>query len=81
MQAQNRGEPSAERQGRERLIALVLLGALLFNYPILRLFGVEYGLFGIPLLFVYVFAAWGLFIALVARVVDRSVHDPKESRD
>ena len=54
-----------------RLACLFLLGCLLFNYPLLALFNVRASLFGIPLLYVYLFAAWALLIALVARVMER----------
>ena len=56
----------------QRLIAIFLLGCLLFNYPLLYLFNVDYRLFGIPLLYVYIFAVWGLLIALIAAVVERN---------
>jgi hypothetical protein len=55
----------------ERLIALALLGALLFNYPVLALFN-RHALFaGVPLVYAYVFGAWALLIALIALVVRR----------
>ena len=57
----------------QRLIALFLLGCLLFNYPLLYLFNIDHLLFGIPLLYVYMFAAWGLLIALTAVVVERDM--------
>jgi hypothetical protein len=56
----------------QRLIALFLLGCLLFNYPLLYLFNVDHRLFGIPLLYAYIFAAWALLIALIAMVVERN---------
>ncbi len=55
----------------QRLIALFLFGCLLFNYPLLYLFNIHHHLFGIPLLYVYIFGAWALLIALVAVVVGR----------
>lgn len=55
----------------QRLIAIFLFGCLLFNYPLIYLFNVDYHVFGIPLLYVYMFAAWGLLIALTAAVVER----------
>ena len=55
----------------QRLIALFLLGCLLFNYPLLYLFNTDQHLFGIPLLYAYIFAAWALLIALIALVVER----------
>jgi hypothetical protein len=56
----------------QRLIALFLLGCLLFNYPLLYLFSIEHHFFGIPLLYVYIFAAWALLIALIAAAVGRN---------
>ena len=50
----------------QRLIALFVLGCLLFNYPVLSLFNVATVAFGVPLLYVYIFAAWALLIALMA---------------
>ena len=55
----------------QRLVALFLLGCLLFNYPLLSLFGGRDEIFGVPLLYLYVFAVWALFIGLMALVVER----------
>jgi hypothetical protein len=54
-----------------RLAGLFLLGCLLFNYPLLALFNVRGDLLGVPILYAYLFAAWALLIALVARVMER----------
>jgi len=54
----------------QRLVALCLLGLLLFNYPILALFNVPATAFGIPVLYAYIFAAWSLLIAGMAFVVE-----------
>ena len=54
-----------------RLVALCLLGCLLFNYPLLAVFNVQSTLFGIPVLYAYVFAAWGTLSALMALVIER----------
>jgi hypothetical protein len=56
----------------QRLVAVFLFGCLLLNYPLLYLFNIEQRLFGIPLLYVYMFAAWGLLITLTAIVVERN---------
>ena len=56
----------------ERLVGLFLLGCLLFNFPLLVLFNVRATVFGIPVLYAYLFAAWGLLIALVAVIMERS---------
>ena len=58
-----------ERKG-QRLIALFILGCLLFNYPVLSLFNVAAEAFGVPVLYAYIFAAWALLVALMALVVE-----------
>jgi predicted permease len=55
----------------ERLLAAFLGGCVLFNYPLLSLFDRGSELFGIPLLYVYVFAAWAGLIALMAWFIER----------
>jgi hypothetical protein len=55
----------------QRLIALFLLGALLLNYPLVSLFAGSSEIFGIPLLYAYVFFVWALLIALAAFIVER----------
>lgn len=52
----------------ERLIGLLLLAALLFSPVLLSLFAQSHRIAGLPLLVVYVFAAWAVVIALLARV-------------
>jgi hypothetical protein len=53
-----------------RFIALCMLGLLLFNYPILALFNVTGTLFGVPLLYAYIFVAWTALIAMMAYVAE-----------
>ena len=55
----------------QRLVALFLLGSLLFNYPLLALFAGHGEILGIPLLYVYLFAAWALLIGLVVLVIEK----------
>ena len=54
-----------------RLVALFLLGFLLFNYPLLPLFTDRGQVLGVPLLYAYIFAVWALLIGLMALVVER----------
>jgi len=54
----------------QRLVALSMLGCLVFNYPILELFNRPGTVLGIPLLYAFIFAAWALLIALMALVVE-----------
>ena len=58
-----------ERKG-QRLIALFILGCLLFNYPVLSLFNVAPAVFGVPVLYAYIFVAWALLVALMALAVE-----------
>ena len=53
-----------------RLVALAILGCLLFNYPILALFNRPGSVFGIPTLYAWIFGAWTVLIALMARAVE-----------
>ena len=55
----------------QRLVALCLLGLVLFSYPVLAVFNIHATVAGIPLLYVYFFVAWGALIALMALVIER----------
>jgi hypothetical protein len=56
----------------QRFVALCMLGMLLFNYPILTLFNVPGTLFGVPVLYAYLFIAWAVLIALMAYLAESS---------
>ncbi|WP_372866473.1 hypothetical protein, partial [Pseudomonas sp.] len=56
----------------QRLVALFMLGCLLFSYPLLALFDSGGEVFGIPLLFAYLFVAWALLIVAMILVVECS---------
>lgn len=58
----------------ERLIALVLIGFLALNYPVLAIFSKTVLWFGIPALYFYLFLFWVLFIGLAAAVIEKSGH-------
>jgi hypothetical protein len=51
---------------------LFALGCVLFSVTALGMFSGETEIFGVPLLYAYLFGAWGLLIALMALVVERS---------
>jgi len=63
---------------RDRAIALFILGVLIMNYPMMALFSVNGFVFGVPLLYAYVFSAWLLLIVLVALLVMRVAKPPIE---
>ena len=47
-----------------RLVGLFFLGMLLFNFPLLYLFNQPTTVFGIPILYLYLFLAWWVIILL-----------------
>jgi hypothetical protein len=53
-----------------RLIFLFLVGAVLFNYPVLSIFNLPAAVNGVPLLFLYLYAAWAA-VTLLLFVVTR----------
>ena len=55
---------------RDRLVGLFILGIVLFNPPVLNLFGGT--VLGWPALYLYLFGAWALIIAAMAFVVERN---------
>jgi hypothetical protein len=61
-----------ENKKSKRLVALFLLGFVLLNYPILSLLNISNTVFGLPLLYLYIFGIWGLLIFLSALVMSRS---------
>jgi len=69
-QADLRGQDQADLRG-QRLVALCMLGCVLFNYPILAIFNLPAAALGIPVLYAYIFIAWALLIALMALVIER----------
>lgn len=58
----------------DRLIALFLLGILLLTPPAMAIFNVDRLVFGIPLLFLYLFGAWILIVLLMAIVLRTARH-------
>ena len=54
----------------QRLVALFLVGCLLFSYPLLSIFSQDGMVWGIPILYVYIFLAWTALIGLMAMVIE-----------
>ncbi len=59
-----------QRRKGHQLIALFFLGSLLFNYPVLSLFSTHGIIFGIPVLYVYLFVSWTAIIGLTAVIIE-----------
>jgi len=70
-----------ESKLNKRLVALFLLGCVLFNYPILALFKLKTQIFGLPLLYVYVFGIWCLLIGFAALASMCSSNEHKDNSD
>jgi len=55
----------------QRLLVLFVFGIFALNYPLLALFSKTVLWFGIPLLYLYIFVFWVLFIICIAFVAER----------
>jgi hypothetical protein len=62
---------SLRAEHAERLVALFVLGCLVLTYPLMALFNRSGMVFGIPLLYAYLFGVWAVLIALAAWTVHR----------
>jgi hypothetical protein len=58
--------------GTAPLVAVFLLGCLLFSYPLLALFNVHAALLGVPLLYAYLLSSWTALIVLIRWAVSRA---------
>jgi acetyl-CoA carboxylase carboxyltransferase component len=56
----------------QRFVAVFLVGCAAFNFPLLYLFNTRGTLFGVPLLYAYIFIAWAMLIVLLMLVAERS---------
>ncbi len=64
---------------RERLIALAIFGLLVLNYPLLQLFDRTATWLGIPVIYLYLFGLWALFIAAIAWILETRSNHPAET--
>ncbi len=61
----------AGRPSRSRLLALFLLGMVLFNPPLLDAFDRPAAALGLPAILLYIFAVWLAVVTLVALCLER----------
>lgn len=67
------------QQSREYIVILFISAVLAINYPVLELFNRSWTLFGIPLLYFYLYLIWLVLIIGLIAVVERSeVHQAEE---
>jgi hypothetical protein len=67
----------------ERLGAVFLVGLVLFNPLLIRIFdgGADVAVFGVPLLYFYLFVGWAVLIGLMALVTERASSDTGTTLD
>ncbi len=66
---------SAPNRTAERLVAVFMMGLALFMPPLLAVFSQGGSMAGIPLIYVYLFAAWIGLIAVLAMIVEQAAAD------
>lgn len=71
--------PERKRQN-ERLIVMLVIGVIALNYPLLALFSKVKLLFGIPVLYLYIFTIWAVFIACVAFILEKPSSQAKPEK-
>lgn len=54
----------------EKLVFIFILGFILFHYPVLSLLNLKITIWGIPLLFLYLFLVWALLIISLAILME-----------
>lgn len=64
-----------DRINGRRLVGLFLLGVLLFNFPLIQLFNRPDLVWGIPVLYLYLFSGW-LLIIFMMLTISRSRPEP-----
>ncbi len=72
LQGRGRGGlmPEIKRQ-KERLVVMLVIGIIALNYPLLSLASRVQLLFGIPVLYLYLFAVWSFFILCLALIIEK----------
>lgn len=61
----------------QKLVAVFLLGFAFFNYPLLQIFNKPTTVFGIPVLYVYIFLVWLILILLTINIIESFKSKPQ----
>ena len=67
------------RRRVERTISLLIAGIVLLNFPLLSVFSKLKLVFGIPILYFYLFCVWGLIIGTMALILHERPQDSSAS--
>lgn len=62
--------PEVKRQN-ERLVVILVIGIIALNYPLIALFSRVQVLFGIPILYLYIFTIWSMLIVCIALILEK----------
>ena len=65
----------------ERLLALFLLGVLMFSPPLLKIFSIDTYFVGVPLLYLYLFIAWAVLVVIAASLARNRSEAPDIDAD
>jgi len=63
--------PEIKRQN-ERLIVMLVIGITALNFPLLSLFSKIKLFFGIPILYLYIFSVWAIFILCLVLILEKN---------
>jgi hypothetical protein len=69
----------SEKKRNERIVVLAIVGMLALNYPWLSLFSRSVLVFGIPLLYLYLFGLWALLILLAGLIIESEKEEKTET--
>ena len=64
------------KRQNERLIGMLIVGVVALNYPILSLFSGSKLVFGIAVLYFYLFLSWAIFIISIAFILEKQDFPP-----
>lgn len=60
-----------KKRRNERLVAILFLGIISLNYPLLSLFSKNSLFLGIPILYLYIFSIWAILIICIAFILEK----------